>query len=376
MAKDKIVERTEGDDILDALSLRINSTLKTEKKIDDQKNNMYFWLFKFIVLAFYLLIINGVFTILREIGVDLIYSIAVSLRGILSLIWTTIIEFARWLLTLYLLFKNLKIFMNSSYYKRLYVKDQEMNKKKKKFFNTTSSVLKYLSVPFLLFLCISIAFLLAFLTLQVYMLINGMYSASLILITVILTFICYSIFRNIQYKFFNLGSIVRKRTIAIMSIFFLFSLLLFSYETSGYEVNSTLPTGFKIENKIMYFDVMRGQDIILKSGSKYENIHVYTDDTLVNQIRVELEYFDTANANYTYYFNDNDDLFMEFNSELDFHIKDFDYVLKLVIDTIRDKTLYNYNLFKYPTINVYVSSDYLNDVTLLDYDNNQKEIEV
>ena len=67
---------------------------------------------------------------------------------------------------------------------------------------------------------------------------------------------------------------------------------------------------------------------------------------------------------------------MEFNSELDFHIKDFDYVLKLVIDTIRDKTLYNYNLFKYPTINIYVSSDYLNDVTLLDYDNNQKEIEV
>lgn len=376
MAKDKIVERTEGDDILDALSLRINSTLKTEKKIDDQKNNVYFWLFKFIALAFYLLIINVIFSMLRAAGVDLIYSIAVSLRGILSLIWTGIIEFARGIFTLYLLFKNIKIFMNSSYYKRLYAKDEEMNKKKKKFFKTTSSILKYLSVPFLLFLSFLVAFLLAFLTLQVYMLINRMYSASLILITLILTFICYAIFRNIQYKFFNLGSIVRKRTITMMVIFFLFSLLLFSYETSGYEVNSSLPIGFKIENKTMYFDVMRGQDIILKTGSKYENIHIYTDDTLINQIRLELEYFETSNANYTYYFNETDDLFMEFNSELDFHVKDFDYVLKLVIDTIRDKTLYNYNLFKYPTINIYVSSDYLDNVTLLDYDNNEKEIEV
>lgn len=376
MAKDKIVERTEGDDILDALSLRLNSTLKTEKKIDDKKNNVYFWLFKFIILIIYLLLINVVFSLVRDLGVSLIYYIAVSLRGVLSLIWTAIIEFSRGIFTLYLLFKNVKMFMNSSYYKRLYSKDEEMNKKKKKFFNVTSSVLKYLSIPFLLFITFSIAILLALLTMLIYMLINGIYAVSLILIILMLTLICYAVFRNIQYKFFNLGSIVRKRSIAMMVVFFLFSLVLFSYETGSYEINNSLPDDFKIESKTMYFDITRGQDIILKTGSKYENLHVYIDDTLVNQIRVELEYFDTANANYTYYFNDKDDLFMEFNSELDFHSNDFENVLKLMIETLRDQTLYNYNLFKYPTINIYVSSDYLNDVTVLNYNNIEKEIEV
>ena len=39
MAKDKIVERTEGDDILDALSLRINSTLNMDIKKDQIVEN-------------------------------------------------------------------------------------------------------------------------------------------------------------------------------------------------------------------------------------------------------------------------------------------------------------------------------------------------
>ena len=34
--------------------------LKTEKAIDNQKNNVYFWLFKFIVLVAYLVVINVV----------------------------------------------------------------------------------------------------------------------------------------------------------------------------------------------------------------------------------------------------------------------------------------------------------------------------
>ena len=73
------VERTNGDDILDALSLRINQNLRTEKEIDDKKNNVYFWLFKFLILIVYLLIINGVFILVKEFVVYLIYLFAVSL---------------------------------------------------------------------------------------------------------------------------------------------------------------------------------------------------------------------------------------------------------------------------------------------------------
>ena len=68
MGKRKLfVERTEGDDILDALSLRVNETLKTEKKIDDKKNNVYFWLFKFLLLIVFVFAVNVLITLVENV---------------------------------------------------------------------------------------------------------------------------------------------------------------------------------------------------------------------------------------------------------------------------------------------------------------------
>ena len=78
------VERTTGDDILDALSIRINQTLKTEKKIDDKKNNVYFWLFKFIILIFIFYLLTYALIFVKDLGVSLIYYFGTTLRGISS----------------------------------------------------------------------------------------------------------------------------------------------------------------------------------------------------------------------------------------------------------------------------------------------------
>ena len=110
--KRKFIERTEGDDILDALSLRVNETLKTEKKFDDKKNNVYFWLFKFLLLILYLIGVNILFSLIEDLIIDLIYYFGVSLRSVFSLGWSVVLNFTRWFVILYTLFKNLTIFMN------------------------------------------------------------------------------------------------------------------------------------------------------------------------------------------------------------------------------------------------------------------------
>jgi len=373
MGKRKLfVERTEGDDILDALSMRVNETLKTEKKIDDKKNNVYFWLFKFLILIVFIVAVNVLITLVENVAIDLIYYFSVSLRSIFSLGTTVVLEFSRWFITLYLLYKNLSIFMSSTYYNRLYSKDKEMNAKKKKFFGVTLAILKCLAVPLMVFAAFVSAVSLAFLTMFIYLAIHGFYSVSAILIVLVVFGICYSVFRNMQYKFFNRGKSVRKQTFAMMLILLLFSLVLFSYEVGGYEYSSSLPKNFTTEEKMLYFDIESRNEVVFKTGSKYDNMNIYVDNTLNDQVRVELEYFETADVRYTYYFNENDDLNIRFDSDISFDLADFESVLKLGVETLRNQTLYNYNLFKYPTINIYVSNEDIEKITLLDYDNDKE----
>lgn len=365
--KRKFIERTEGDDILDALSLRVNETLKTEKKIDDKKNNVYFWLFKFLLLILYLIGVNVLFSLVETLVIDLIYYFGVSLRSVFSLGWSVVLNFTRWFVILYTLFKNLTIFMNSTYYRRLYSKDKEMNDKKKKFFSVCIGILKILSVPLLIFSCFVAAISLSFFTMLVYLALHGAYSVSSVLIVLCTFAICYSVFKNIQRKFFDIGKGVSKKSFAIMLVVFLFSLVLFSYETGSYEYDDKLPKNFVVEEKILYFDIKNRDEIMLQTGSKYDNLHVYIDNNLDDEIRVEFEYFETADVRYTYYFNEDDDLNIKFESAIKFEVDDFESVLKLVVETIRNQTMYNYNLFKYPTIRIYANHENIEKVTLLNY---------
>lgn len=361
------VSRSERDDILDALSLRINQKLKTEKAIDDQKNNVYFWLFKFIILILYLVFINIAFDLIRDLGTDLIYYFAVSLRSVFSGIWEAGMSLSKWIIILYSLFRNLKIFMNSKYFKKLYSNDRKMVIKKNKCFNIIYLVLKYLSVPFLVILSVLALILLTILTMLLYMVFNGLYMVSAILIVIVLFALTYMAFKAIQGGFFGSNDRVHKESIMIALGVLFIGIIAFSYETSSYDHSDTLPANFEIESKISFFDISKINKIKIKSGSKYENIHVNYDDNLGDKMRVEISYYDTAKVCYTYYYNDNNDLYLKFDSTMEFGYENVEDVVKLGVETIQNQTLYNYNLFKYPTINIYISHNNAYKLSVFNY---------
>ena len=371
--KNFLVDRNGEDDILDALSLRINETLKTEKKIDDKKNNVYFWLFKVLILIVYLFIINFILIVFGKIGTTIIYHFSVSLRSVFSFFWEIFIEFSRGIISLYLIFKNLKIFMNSSYYKRLYSNDKKMLQKKNKFFKVVYFILKYLSVPYLLMLGFFSAIILSIFIVLIYLAINGMYSASLMVLLFALFGICYLVFLIIQNKFFDRKNYVTKKIFYVIFFCFVLGVGLFGYEFGNYSYENSLPLNFEIERKNLDFDVSNYKNIVMKTKSKYDNINFYIDNDLVDEMRIEFEYFETADVSYITHLMKDNELVLEFDSDIRFELKNVDDVIKLAYETIKDQTIYNYNMFKYPNIRVYASSDTLSKVILLDYNDDVRE---
>ena len=350
MDKNKIT----SNDVLEALSMRINDVLRPAKK-DNKKNNAYFWMFKFALLVIYVVLINWLFTELSGLGVTIIYLVGKSLRSVLSAIWICSIAFMKALLITCLLYDNLKIFMESSYYGILYKDDKKMLPKKEKFFHVIEVIFKVIAAFLLLIMGFMAALSMFGLIYMIVMVINGMFMVSPIIIMGAVFVICYFTFKYIQSKFFNLKVVITKNHFIISFVALLVGICFFGYETSSFEYKNTLPVDFELIRKEATFKVEDNQLIKLKNNSKLNNMKILIDEELDGEIRVVFEYFETAKVKYSYEFNDNDDLKLLFSSDLDFGVENVYDVLKLFVSTFNNKTMYNYNLFKYPNIYVYVS---------------------
>ena len=350
------VERTSGDDLLDALSLRLNQNLRTEKQIDDKKNNVYFWLFKFLILIVYLLILNAGFFIVKELGQYLIYLFAVSLRSVLSFIFVTGITFVQLLATTYILLKNLKIFTKSTYYKKLYAKDRYMLKKKRAFFGTIESILQAFGVVFLVFMgCLGVI-LVSIIVMLLILASHKLYMFSLMAVAIILLVLCFLVYGEIKSKFFGLKSKVRKEHLYIGLLALIFSILCFGYETNGYKLSTSLPNSMETITKSLSINISNIEKVNVKTNAKFNNVELVQDNSLSDIIVVKVEYFKTAEVSYKSYFKDSDDLDIEFDGAVNFTMDNFTDVFKLGVETIRTKTMYNYNMFKYPKVTIYAGS--------------------
>lgn len=359
MNKDKIT----SSDVLDALSMRVNDVLRPGRK-NNKKNNSYFWIFRVIFLAFYLLIISWIFDVLKQFGVEIIYTFSNSLRSVLSYVWKFVLEFTKNLCLLSIVYESFKSFISSSYYNILYENDKEMLEKKEKVFKYIGYFIKVLAIYLLSVVAIVSAILMFILVYLIIMFINGVYVISPILIVLSIFAICYFTFKILQNKFFDSKVIITKNHFVISLCVLIVGILAFSYETSSFEYKNGLPSDFQMVHKKEIFKINKKQDIIISSDSKLDNLKVLIDNNLDNEIRIELEYYDTANVKYEYQFNDFDDLKLRFKSDLDFQIDDTYNVIKLFVETFSNKTIYNYNLFKYPNIYIYVNSDNLDQISI------------
>ncbi|MBR1386676.1 MAG: hypothetical protein IJ568_07595 [Bacilli bacterium] len=346
-----------SNDVLEALSIRTNEILKIEKDKDDKKNSLNFWLFKFIYLAIYIFILVEIFDNIRDAGVVTLYYVGKSLRSVLSVIFISSMNFTKELIIIFLLFDHIKLFRESKYYKRLYSHDETMKKNKELVFKIIDVFLKITAIC-LMIVTVTLAGLAMFLFVYfIVMLINGTYIISPLVIFGSILAISILLFKHIQNKFFGSKLIVLKKYYIGAFLALFMGILFFAYEISGYEYVNTLPNGFKVDTKESVFDITEYDKVIVKSDTRLNNIELIVDDNLNDQIRVEFDYYKTSKIKYIYTYNDNNELNLTYTSILDINNETAADVLKLAMATFSNQTMYNYNMFKYPVIRVYVNSE-------------------
>ncbi len=361
MKKDK--EKVSSNDVLDALSIRLNDVLRFSKKNREKRNNSYFWLIKLILLVLYIFVISILFDATRDFGVLLIYTIGKSLRSVLALGWVSIISFMKGIIILYLIFNNINVFTESDFYKKLYADDKNLLKKKDNVFSTIKVVLKAISVVYLLVVGLVAALMVFVSILFIKLMLDGVYVVSPIVITLSAFAICYLTFKHIQNKFFGTKPVISNTSYILAVLVLVIGVAFFGYETSGYEYKNGLPLGFETIKQSEKFDVSKAKEVVLLSNTKLDNMKVYIDNDLVDEIRVEFEYYDTTEVSYIKTFSTDGNLYLTFTSRLVFGFEDFYDVAKLASATFSNNTIYNYNLFKYPNIKIYANEKVIKKIT-------------
>lgn len=352
------------NDVLEALAIRLNDVLRPDKKNKNKKNNAYFWVFKCILLMILIMIINIIFNSFSDLGVAFVYAFAKSLRSVLSLFWVRSLSFIKGLLILYLLYDNLKVFTSSEYYSNLYQKERKLKYKKELVFNVIEIILKVFAV----FAMIGIAFIGAIsvfgLVMVFIMLSRNIYIISPIVICLSTLLISFFTFMHIRNRFFGKTQTITKNHFLTVFIMLILGVLFFGYELSSYEYYSGFPDDMKLITKEQVFKLEENKKIKLKSNTRLDNLKIIYDSTLEDKMIVKLQYFETADVRYTYTFNEYDDLDLTFSSKLDFKPENVNDVFKLIYSTFNRKIKYNYNLFKYPNIYVYVNPKYKSFITV------------
>lgn len=341
--------------IIDLLSLRINETLKSERKNTTADNNPYFWIVKFFILVFSIIGISILFDVIREVGTEAIYEINRSLRSILAGIWGFTVSFMKYILILHTVYINVKSFVKSPYYERLYAKDKEMRIKKELLFEKILRILKTLSIPFLVVLLLTGAFALFIFFYFIFIWINGTFIISPFLISISIILISYLAYKHILVGFYDAKYKINRKAYVLILLALLFSSALIFCELKDFKYDHSLPVAFETKKKVTTFDISARDKVIIKSNSKLNNVKVYKNDSLKDEIKIYIEYYDTAKVEYIYEYNDDNSLILTFNSKQNVKITDIPAILGIIEKGLIDKTIYNFNLFKYPNIKIYVN---------------------
>lgn len=154
-------------------------------------------------------------------------------------------------------------------------------------------------------------------------------------------------------------------------IVFLLGATWFYIETIDYNVSANLSNNINIKEEKLEYEISNDKIFVITNRNSNSNIQLFIDNSITNKVKIEVEHADILNVISNYY------LINDYGKEL--NKIDFESVLSisknsvlslydLGIDSLKDKTIYNYNLLRYPTIKVYVHEDYRENIKFVNND--------
>ena len=321
---------------------------------------------RIVLLIIIYWLIGILFNAFKYLGIVLIYLIGVSGRNIISTFWTITVELTYALFVIVTLYRLIIDYKKSSKDKLIFKNKKKDDEVKEKFFSGTITFVKILSFVILIPL-----FIIDIGSIYIFGLLFGFLNKGIQLVSLftlvfgIIIFITSLIFlikillsekEDVPKKYFNL-IIVSITIIALSGVLFVF-------ETNNYQRVDTLTEDFKTTTIRQQYKLDSKKKYIINNNGGLRKINVVVDDDLGSYMEVKIVHY-TTNSIKTTVREGNKETTISFNQNLNIELGDLEKLYNLTTTSLKEKKMYNYNLLKYGDIEVRVSSEYKNNIKIV-----------
>lgn len=161
----------------------------------------------------------------------------------------------------------------------------------------------------------------------------------------------------------------------LMTLFLGFAIFLigiswFYIETMNYGVSDSLTSNFNMEKELLKYEINYDDTFKITNYGTDKNMKLFIDNSLSNEVRIVISHSDMMNMKVDYY-NDHDVVNIDFKRNLNPNFNDIIDIYDLGIISLKNKTVYNYTLLKYPEVLVFVNENYKTNIKFIDSNGNE-----
>lgn len=158
-------------------------------------------------------------------------------------------------------------------------------------------------------------------------------------------------------------------TLFIGFALFLIGIAYFYIETINFDIDSSLPSNFNLKKEVLEYEIDSDQTYRITNLGTNKNMKLFIDNSLSNEVKIVVDHFDMVAIESKYYtidYNNNELVRIDLESKPIMNWNDIANLYDLGIVSLKNKTIYNYTLLKYPEIKVFVNENYRNNIEFVD----------
>ncbi len=318
---------------------------------------------KILILLIIYFLLGIVADLMIVIGNDIIYQIGTTARGILSGIWTVVVNFTYFLFIITSIYHLLDIAEKDKDFLVFFHNDQKNKTTKKRVFAIVATIIKILGTLMLLPLFVVdiaslfiLGILFGYLRQGIYLISPFITVLGLILFFTVIIFIIKTLLSKARGEYQKYLILMGVSAVLIAGSFI--GIIL---ETRSYTKNDFLTTDFNKSTIRHEYLLQTDKNYIISNNDENTNLKLTIDDDLDNSMEIIVSHY-TTNEVSTKIRDDGQSVKIAYDEELNLHFKDLEKLFNLGIASIKEKNLYNYTLLKYAQIEVRVSEEYADQI--------------
>lgn len=330
---------------------------------DDKKSILIKLIIKLSLLVLVYLVCGLITEGIIELGTYIIYLVGTSARALLSGVWSAIVKFMYFLFILVSLYRLTSMAEKDNNFISIFKNKKKDKETKERIFVTVEIIIKIFRTIILIPLFVLVIGLLFAFGVMVGYVKEGMYLYSLFVIDLGLVSVFTALILLIK-EFLTPGDKMVKRcltTIIISSIVVVLGSVGLLVETKDYKINKSLTTDFKTSQIKYEYKINNKKDYVIYHDGRDANLELVIDDDLGSYLEIVITHTNTNIVNATLK-EENNKVKIMYDEDLNIRMSDVENIYNLALTCMKEKTIYNYTLLKYATIEVRVSSDYADNI--------------